>query len=76
MLAFLKQRIDTQMAQLSASVRADLRTHAVQALAKREAEGGPVKVPASKPQRNRAAKRDQVSDPQPDQVHQPRMAKG
>ena len=72
-LAFLEQRIDTQMARLGASVRADLRSHAARVLAKREAETGPVKVPASKPQRNRAAKRDHAADPQPDQARQPRM---
>ena len=49
MLAFLDHRIETQMAKLSDEVKADLRAHAAEAIAKRESEVGPVRMPVAKP---------------------------
>ena len=87
-LAFLEQRIETQMTNLSDDVRAELRAHAVQAVAKREGEVGPVKLPAMKATRKQEAARDQAAEApkhkargsgdeqKPMQVQQPRMSMG
>lgn len=87
-LAFLEQRIETQMAKLTDDVKADLRAHAAQAIAKRENEVGPVKLPAVKADRKQQAGRDQAAEApkrkakadgdeqKPKQVQQPRMSMG
>ena len=84
-LAFLEERIETQMGKIDADARADLRTHAAQAIAKREAEVGPIKMPTAAPTQKRAAKQDQAKaapkqeggqGQQPAQVQQPRMSMG
>lgn len=87
-LAFLEQRIETQMAKLTDDVKADLRAHAAQAIAKRESEVGPVKLPAVKADRKQQAGRDQAAEApkrkakadgdeqKPKQVQQPRMSMG
>jgi len=86
-LAFLDQKIETQMAKLTDDVKADLRTRAVDAIAKREAEAGPVRIPVAKPARKQAAGRDQAAEApkrqgksgeeqKPAQVQQPRVGMG
>lgn len=79
-LTFLEQRIDTQMAQLGDKVKADLRAHAAQALAKREAESGPVKLPGTKPGQKRTARQDGEQAPRRGKEgadeQQPRMSVG
>lgn len=57
-LSFVEQRIESQMAQFSREVKEELRAHAAQALAKREAEGKPVRVPDAKPRQKQAAKQE------------------
>ena len=84
MLAFLEERIETQMGKISADARADLRTHAVAAIAKREGEVGPIKMPTAAPTQKQAAKQDQAKaapkqesgQAHPAQVQQPRMGMG
>lgn len=86
-LAFLEQKIETQMANLTDNVKADLRSHAAEAIAKREAEAGPVRIPDAKPARKQAAGRDQATEApkrrgkggeeqKPTQIQQPRMGMG
>lgn len=86
-LAFLEQKIETQMANLTDNVKADLRSHAAEAIAKREAEAGPVRIPDAKLARKQAAGRDQATETpkrrgkggeeqKPTQIQQPRMGMG
>lgn len=57
-LSFIEQRIEAQMGNFTREVKAELREHAAQALAKREAEGKPVRVPEAKQGQRRAAKQE------------------
>lgn len=57
-LSFVEQRIESQMTRFSREVKEELRAHAAQALAKREAEGKPVRVPDAKPGQKQAAKQE------------------
>ena len=87
-LAYIEERIGTQMAKLTDDEKANLRTHAVQAIAKREREVGPVQLPAVKADRKQQAGRDQAavatkrkvkdggSEQKPAQIEQPRMRVG
>ncbi len=87
-LAFLEERIGAQMAKLTDDEKANLRAHAVQAIAKRESEIGPVKLPTLKADRKQQAGRDQVAvatkrkvrngggEQKPAQIQQPRMGMG
>ena len=84
-LAFLEERIETQMSKISADLRADLRAHAAQAIGKREAEVGPIKLPTAAPRQKQAAKQEQgkvapkrqeSGGEHPAQVQQPRMGMG
>lgn len=87
-LAYVEERIGTQMAKLTDDEKANLRTHAVQAIAKREREVGPVQLPAVKADRKQQAGRDQAavatkrkvkdggSEQKPAQIEQPRMRVG
>jgi len=87
-LAFLEQKIETQMANLTDDVKADLRAHAAQAIAKRESEVGSVKLPTVKTDQKQQTRRDQAAgapgrkakvsegEQKPAQVQQPRMGMG
>lgn len=87
-LAFLEERIGAQMAKLTDDEKANLRAHAVQAIAKRESEIGPVQLPAVKADRKQQAGRDQAAvatkrkvkdgggEQKPAQIQQPRMSMG
>ncbi len=87
-LAYLEERIGTQMAKLTDNEKAHLRAHAIQAIAKREREVGPVHLPAVKADRKQQAGRDQAavatrckvkdggSEQKPAQIQQPRMGMG
>jgi len=85
-LAYLEERIETQMGKLTDDMKADLRTHAAQVIAKRENEVGPVKLPTVKADRKQQAGRDQVAEApkrkasggeqKPAQIQQPRMGMG
>ncbi len=85
-LAYLEERIETQMGKLTDDMKADLRTHAAQVIAKRENEVGPVKLPTVKADRKQQAGRDQVTEApkrkasggeqKPAQIQQPRMGMG
>ena len=87
-LAYVEERIGTQMAKLTDDEKANLRAHAVQAIAKREREVGPVQLPAVKADRKQQAGRDQAAvatkrkvrdgggEQKPAQIEQPRMRVG
>lgn len=87
-LAYVEERIGTQMAKLTDDEKANLRAHAIQAIAKREREVGPVQLPAVKADRKQQAGRDQAavatkrkvkdggSEQKPAQIEQPRMRVG
>ena len=87
-LAFLEQRIETQMTKLTDEVKADLRAHAAQAIAKREGEVGPVKLPTVKADRKQQTEHNQAAEApkrkakadgdeqKPKQIQQPRMGMG
>jgi len=85
-LAYLEERIETQMGKLTDDVKADLRTHAAQAIAKRENEVGLVKLPTVEADRKQQAGRDQAAEApkrkasggeqKPAQIQQPRMGMG
>ena len=82
-LAYVEERIGTQMAKLTDDEKANLRAHAIQAIAKREREVGPVQLPAVKADRKQQAAvatkrkaRDGESEQKPAQIKQPRMSVG
>ena len=87
-LAYVEERIGTQMAKLTDDEKANLRAHAIQAIAKKEREVGPVQLPAAKADRKQQAGRDQAavatkrrvkdggSEQKPAQIEQPRMRVG
>ena len=86
-LAFLEQKIETQMANLTGDVKADLRSYAAEAIAQRETEAGLVRIPVAKPARKQATGRNQAAEApkrrgkggeeqKPTQVKQPRMSMG
>ncbi len=87
-LAYVEERIGTQMTKLTDDEKANLRAHAIQAIAKREREVGPVQLPAVQADRKQQAGRDQAavatkrkvkdggSEQKPAQIEQPRMRVG
>lgn len=82
-LAFLEERIGAQMAKLTDDEKANLRVHAIQAIAKREREVGPVQLPAVKADRKQQAEmaakrkvRDGGGEQEPAQIEQPRVRLG
>ena len=83
MLAYVEEQIGTQMAKLTDDEKANLRARAVQAIAKREREVGPVQLPAVKADRKQQAAvamkrkvKDGGSEQKPAEIEQPRVRMG
>lgn len=81
-LAYIEKHISTKMAKLTDDEKADLRAHAIQAIAKRE-EVGPVQLPAVEADRKQQAAvttkrkvRDGGGEQKLAQIQQPRMGMG